>query len=62
MSLLEGDHEVAAVIRVEMRSQRTDRAVRDLEMHLWTFDDSGRVTRLRHFLDTHQHVEAFAAP
>jgi len=32
---------------------------RDEEMHLWTFDDNGKVTRLRHYVDTAKHVAAF---
>jgi ketosteroid isomerase-like protein len=32
---------------------------RDEEMHLWTFDDEGKVTRLRHYTDTAKHIAAF---
>jgi len=28
----------------------------DEEIHLWTFDESGRVVRLRHYLDTAKHI------
>jgi ketosteroid isomerase-like protein len=30
-------------------------------MHLWTFDDSGRVSEFRQFVDTAKHVEAAGA-
>jgi ketosteroid isomerase-like protein len=30
----------------------------DEELHLWTFDDDGRVTRLRHYADTAKHIAA----
>jgi ketosteroid isomerase-like protein len=30
----------------------------DEELHLWTFDDDGRVTRLRHYVDTAKHIAA----
>lgn len=30
----------------------------DEELHLWTFDDAGRVVRFRHYLDTAKHVAA----
>lgn len=30
----------------------------DEELHLWTFDDAGRVTRLRHYVDTVKHIAA----
>jgi ketosteroid isomerase-like protein len=32
---------------------------RDEEVHLWTFDDDGKVTRLRHYTDTAKHIAAF---
>ncbi|MGY1622045.1 nuclear transport factor 2 family protein [Geodermatophilus sp. SYSU D00965] len=28
----------------------------DEELHLWTFDDTGRVTRFRHYADTAKHI------
>ena len=31
---------------------------KDEEMHLWTFNDAGKVIRLWHFLDTHKHMQA----
>ncbi len=30
----------------------------DEELHLWTFDDAGRVTRYRHYVDTAKHIAA----
>jgi uncharacterized protein len=30
----------------------------DEELHLWTFDDQGRVVRFRHYLDTAKHIAA----
>ncbi|MGI5127710.1 nuclear transport factor 2 family protein [Pseudonocardia sp. CA-107938] len=30
----------------------------DEELHLWTFDDTGKVTRLRHYVDTAKHIRA----
>jgi uncharacterized protein len=31
---------------------------RDEEMHLWTFDATGKVIRLRHYTDTAKHIRA----
>lgn len=31
---------------------------RDEEVHLWTFNDAGQVTRLRHYTDTAKHLRA----
>lgn len=30
----------------------------DEELHLWTFNDAGKVTRLRHHCDTAKHIAA----
>lgn len=30
----------------------------DEELHLWTFDAAGRVTRFRHYVDTAKHIRA----
>ena len=30
----------------------------DEEVHLWTFDDAGRVSRFRHYVDTAKHIAA----
>ena len=32
--------------------------LRDEELHLWTFDAGGRVTRMRHYVDTAKHIAA----
>jgi ketosteroid isomerase-like protein len=31
---------------------------RDEELHLWTFGEDGKVTRLRHYTDTAKHIAA----
>jgi ketosteroid isomerase-like protein len=50
---------VAAVVSVAVRVKATGRSVRDTaEVHLWRFDPQGRVTSMRHAVDTHQHVLA----
>jgi ketosteroid isomerase-like protein len=36
------------------------REIRDEELHLWTFDDAGKVSRLRHYTDTAKHIAAHA--
>jgi ketosteroid isomerase-like protein len=54
----EGD--VADVFFMEGRVRRTGRTVVDAaDMHLWTFDASGKVVRFRHVVDTWQHVQAW---
>ena len=46
------------VIWFEARSKRNDAVIRDLETHLWTFDEAGAVARFRHICDTAQHRAA----
>ena len=56
LSLMAGDNQVAAEFEIEFAVPATGRRLRDQEMHLWTFDDSGKVTRLRHYTDTAKHI------
>jgi ketosteroid isomerase-like protein len=32
----------------------------DEELHIWTFDEAGRVSRFRHYVDTAKHIAACA--
>lgn len=59
LSLMAGGNRVAA--EIEFQSPVTGRRLRDQEVHLWTFDDSGRVIRLRHYTDTAKHIAAAQA-
>ena len=56
--LLTGDGCVAARILVELTTP-SGVTVRDDEMHLWRFADSGLVTSMRHYADTAQHLAAW---
>lgn len=58
LSIMAGGNQVAVefVIGVEIPSLGT--RYRDEELHLWTFNDSGQVTRLRHYTDTAKHMAA----
>ena len=48
------------VVEVFIHNQvpETGKEIRDEELHLWTFDDQGKVARMRHYVDTAQHLEA----
>jgi len=61
LNLLEGPSQVVAVIRLGARVKSSGHEIRDLELHLWTFDDQGKVTRFRHVVDTHKHLAAAQA-
>jgi hypothetical protein len=49
---------VAVLVDEVLVVRATGRAITDLAIHLWTFDDHGVVVRFRHCVDTHQHVLA----
>ncbi|MCC6386332.1 MAG: nuclear transport factor 2 family protein [Dehalococcoidia bacterium] len=54
------DRQAAAEVVLDSTVRATGKRVLDEEMHLWTFDDAGRVTRFRHYADTARHIEAAA--
>lgn len=58
LGLMEGENQVAAEILIQ-----TD-TYRDEEIHLWTFNEAGQISRLRHYVDTAKHIAAakVAAP
>ena len=50
---------VVALCTLELRVKKTGKTVREVdEVHLWHFDDKGRVIKFRHCLDTLQHQRA----
>ena len=56
LSVMEGANQIAAEIELETAS------FDDQEIHLWTFDDEGKVTRFRHYIDTAKHIAAAHRP
>jgi ketosteroid isomerase-like protein len=54
-ALMEAGQQVVAVIHIEATIRSTGKRLRDLELHLWSFDAAGRVAKFRHVVDTHQH-------
>lgn len=58
LSIMDGGQKIAAEFVIEAEVISTGKGYRDEEMHLWTFNEAGKVTRLRHYLDTHKHIEA----
>jgi len=57
VSIMAGGNQVAAEFAIEADVPGGGR-YRDEEIHLWTFNGEGKVTRLRHYLDTVKHIEA----
>jgi ketosteroid isomerase-like protein len=61
LSFLEGGNQVAVEFVIEVRLPGWGgRSFRDEEIHLWTFDNTGKVSRLRHYTDTAKQIAAFA--
>lgn len=58
VAFLSGGSMVAVPIRLGATVKATGKTVQDLEMHLWTFGDDGRVAAFRHICDTRQHAAA----
>lgn len=56
LSLMDGGNQIAAEFIIEAEILATGKKYRDEEVHLWTFNDAGKVVRLRHYLDTHKHI------
>jgi ketosteroid isomerase-like protein len=52
LSVMEGPNQVAAEIEIATAG------FRDEEIHLWTFNADGKVSRFRHYIDTAKHIEA----
>ncbi|HSK71014.1 MAG TPA: nuclear transport factor 2 family protein [Pyrinomonadaceae bacterium] len=52
LSLMEGENQVAAEIAIESAK------FSDEEIHLWTFNEEGKISRFRHYVDTAKHIAA----
>ncbi len=53
---------VVVLVDVRARARATGRPIEeDDEIHVWRFDDAGRIVRFRHGVDTFRHVQALAA-
>jgi uncharacterized protein len=59
LDVLAGERQAAAEVVIELTTPQ-GRRLRDEELHLWSFDASGRVTRMRHYVDTAKHIAAYA--
>jgi ketosteroid isomerase-like protein len=60
LDLLVSDTQVAAIVRLVADLPNGSR-IDEVVLHLWTFDEDGRVVALRRMLDTAAHIAAAAA-
>ena len=58
LSVMGNENQVAAEFVIEAEVPATGGSYRDEEIHLWTFNDAGKITRLRHYIDTAKHIAA----
>ena len=57
-AILADDRHVAVFVRHDVTNPATGRRFAGVEIHYWTFDDEGRIARMKHFVDTVQHLAA----
>jgi ketosteroid isomerase-like protein len=59
-TFLEGERIVVVLVDIEFTVKATGkRVVEEDEVHIWHFDDQGKVARFRHRVDTQQHALAY---
>jgi ketosteroid isomerase-like protein len=59
LAMMEGGDQVAVEFVLEARLPAWGGGhYRDEELHLWTFNADGKVSRLRHYTDTAKHIAA----
>jgi uncharacterized protein len=58
LSIMSNENQAAAEIIIEADVLATGGHFRDEEIHLWTFDEQGKVIRFRHYNDTAKHIAA----
>ncbi len=60
LGMMEGANQVAVEFVIEAKLPAWGgRSYRDEEMHLWTFNDDGKIVRLRHYTDTAKQIAAY---
>jgi uncharacterized protein len=58
LAIMENQNQVAVEFTMEADVPSTGGYFFEEEIHLWNFDDSGKVVRFRHYLDTAKHIKA----
>jgi ketosteroid isomerase-like protein len=53
-----GGDQVVVSVTIEFVVKATGKRLRDEELHLWSFDASGQVIAMRHYVDTAKHIAA----
>ncbi len=58
LSIIGNENQIAVEFVFEADVPSTGGHFRDEELHLWTFDEQGKIIRLRHYTDTAKHIAA----
>jgi hypothetical protein len=58
VAFMEGDNRVAVQVVIDATWTPTGISFRDEEMQYFEFDDSGKIVKTRHYLDTAKHLTA----
>jgi uncharacterized protein len=58
LSIMDGGMQVAVEFVIEVALPALGTHYRDEEIHLWSLNAEGKVTRLRHYTDTAKHIAA----
>lgn len=56
LDIIGDGRQIVAEVTIDASLPATGRSYRDEELHLWTFDDTGKVSRFRHYVDTAKHI------
>lgn len=59
VNFLTGGSQVAVVIEVEAEVKGAGGVKTEQEIHLWTFDDAGKICRFAHVIDRHWQVSQY---
>ncbi|GAA4406531.1 hypothetical protein GCM10023187_26070 [Nibrella viscosa] len=58
LSMMSGGNQVAVELSIETAPSAISLGIADEEIHLWTFNEEGKVIRFRHYADTYKHIQA----
>lgn len=58
LSIMDGGQQIAVEFTIAVNLPALGTHYRDEEIHLWSFNSEGKVSRLRHYTDTAKHIAA----
>ena len=60
-TFVESGNHVSVMLRIESRVKKNGQSLQNDSIHLWTFNDAGKVSAYRHFNDTAAELAAWRA-